>query len=111
MAHDNGFDVLERVTRLLDLLVETVDLGISFARRDIIHWSPVFLHLIMAAGFEEKETSSGMFDEDSVNDHLDTSVFGLRIACGSHVLVSSCKQKVGINVQRSQIEELMSAEN
>lgn len=98
------------MTRLLDLLVETVDLSISFAGRDVIHWSPVFLHFVMAASFEEEETSSGMFDEDGVNNHLDTAVLGLRIACGSHVLVSSRQQKVGIDVQRSQIEELMLAE-
>jgi hypothetical protein len=98
------------VTRLLNLLVETVDLSIPFAGGDIIHWSPVFLHLVMTASFEENETRSGMFDEDGVNDHLDAAVLGLRIACGSHVLVSSRQQKVGIDVQSSQVEELMLAE-
>jgi hypothetical protein len=63
----------------------------------------------MAACFEEKETSCRMFDENGINNHFDTAVLRLRITCGSHVLVPSREQKVGIDVERSQIEELMLA--
>lgn len=108
MAHNDCLDILDRVSSGLNLFIQLVLRGVPFARRYIVHLSgrkhghsvakapygsarcpvethraPVLFHLICTACFKEKQPGGRVLDQDSVDNHFDTFMFRVGIACAS----------------------------
>jgi hypothetical protein len=73
-----------------------------------LYLSPEFFHFIVATGFEENQSGSGMLYQHCIDDHLDPFMLRLGITGRAHILMSSREQEIGINFKCPKIKQLQS---
>jgi len=91
MAHDDGLDVLYRIASCFNLSIEAILGNILFSRRDIVHRTPMLLHVIVAARLEKDQASSSMLDENAIHYHLYPFVLRLWIARRARIIMAACE--------------------